>query len=63
VRSGVVSQYSRPFVDHPRKTKDTYLAVSVGPSARLEKLVGKSGFPGPRSATTSYTSLLALDAA
>src|ERR1700677_1703443 len=40
----------------------TYLAESVGPSASLAKLVGKSGFPGPRSPTTLYTSLLALDA-
>jgi len=46
-----------------RFKKGAYLAVSVGPRASLAKLVGKSGLPGPRSPTASYTSLLAFDAA
>ena len=37
--------------------------MSVGARASLAKLVGNSGFPGPRSPATSYASLLAFDAA
>lgn len=58
-------QHGRPLNRTKKKVNstDTYLAVRVGPSASLAKLVGKSGLPGPRSPTTSYASLLAFDAA
>jgi len=37
-----------------RETFFFYFALNVGPNASLAKLLGKSGFPGPRSATGSY---------
>lgn len=35
------------------------LALSVGPKLNLAKLLGKMGFPGPRSATGFHASLVA----
>lgn len=38
----------------------SYFALSVGPNASRAKLLGNSGFPGPRSPTGSYKRSLSL---
>ena len=51
----VVNQ--RETIHNGRQLIDTHFAASVGPTLRSAKLLGKSGFPGPRSLNAGWYGL------